>query len=71
MVRVTFDLDDDLARAVEQRAAAQAVSLPEALRDLVRRAVAADTPRPAEAPLFYVIQDLVKGAGRGRSSVRP
>jgi plasmid stability protein len=69
MVRVTFDLDEDLARAVQARAVAHAVSFHEALRDLVHRALRTDAPRSAEAPLFHVIQDLVKEAARGRSSL--
>ena len=67
MVRVTLDLDDRLAQAVRQRAAEQAISFGEALHSLLRRAVAVDPPRPPEAPLFHVIQDLFQ---RERSHLR-
>ncbi len=69
-MRITLDLDDDLARAVQQRATEQAISFGEALRRLLQRAVVVDRPRTAEAPLFYVIQDLMKVAGRERSHQR-
>ena len=70
MVRVTFDLDDSLARAVQQQAAAQAISFTEALNRLLQRAVDADGAVAPEAPLFCVIQDLFKGATRERTPYR-